>query len=413
MKESGGLASDGGRYVWFMPEAEQNNAGKKIIPRLSWSWWGVIFGGWTLYGLIFACQTYLNSAYFGKTVPFGRTLVVWLSCAYIWALLTPLIIRLAARFPVERGGWFPAIAVHLSAAALFATLQLGIYVFVHQWLLGDTSGAFSPLQSFRNILVAEFHANLLIYWSVLGLWHAYDYYRRYREREQRAAQLELEASQLETQLARAQLDALRMQLHPHFLFNTLNTISVLMQEDVAIANRMLLRLSNLLRHALKNTNSHEVSLREEMEFLRSYLEIEQTRFQDRLRVRMEIDPETLDAQVPNLILQPLVENAIRHAVAPRASASTVEIRTARRNGNIELQVRDDGPGMSAADKETATHGIGLANTRARLDKLYGAAHGFNLSLVNGGGLRVTITIPFHTSDDGGGSSHEEDQRVDR
>ncbi|MCA1849761.1 MAG: histidine kinase, partial [Acidobacteria bacterium] len=266
---------------------------------------------------------------------------------------------------------------------------------------------------FQNILVAEFHTNLLLYWSVLGLCHAYDYYRRYRERERRAAQLELAASQLETQLARAQLDALRMQLHPHFLFNTLNTISVLMQEDVVIARRMLLRLSDLLRLALKNAGAHEVSLRQEMEFLRSYLEIEQTRFQHRLKVQMEIDAEALDARVPNLILQPLVENAIRHGVAPRPTASTIEIRARRRNGQVELRVRDDGPGIDEMRKENAEGGIGLSNTRARLSKLYGAAHSFHLSSPDGGGTQVTITIPFHTADGSEESSSGEDQGIDR
>jgi sensor histidine kinase YesM len=281
-------------------------------------------------------------------------------------------------------------------------------------LLGDPRRPFSPLRAFQNIFIAEFHASLLIYWSVVGLCHAYDYYSRYRERERRAAQLELEASHLETQLARAQLDALRMQLHPHFLFNTLNTISVLMQEDVSAANRMLLRLSELLRLTLKNAGTHEVSLREEIEFLRSYLEIEQTRFQDRLKVRMEIEPEALEAQVPNLILQPLVENAMRHAVAVRATECTVEIRAARRNdGRLEIQVRDDGPGIDEEMNGAAACGIGLSNTRARLDKLYGAAHRFQLSTADGGGLQVTISIPFHRAVDNGESSHGENPRPDR
>lgn len=358
---------------------------------------GLIFGGWTLFGFFFVCQAYINDAYFGRPVALGRTLIIWLSCVYIWALLTPWIIHLARRFPIERGTYLRGLAIHLLAGASLSLLQLGIYIFVHQGLLGNSSRPFSPLQSFQNIFIAEFHANLLIYWSVVGLCHAYEYYRRYRERERRAAQLELEASQLETQLARAQLDALRTQLHPHFLFNTLNTISVLMQEDTAAANRMLVRLSELLRLALKQPNTHEVSLKQELEFLHSYLEIEQTRFHDRLKVRTEIDPDALDARVPNLILQPLVENAIRYAVAPRATESTVEIRAVRRNGQVELQVRDDGPGIDESSKTINESGIGLSNTRARLDKLYGAAHQFHLSPADGGGLQVTITIPFHTA----------------
>ena len=396
-----------------MPDAERSDAREKTIPRLGWRPWGIIFGGWTLYGVFFACQTYLNSAYYGRPAPFVRTLMVWLICAYLWALLTPSIIRLARRFPVERGQYLRSTALHLFAGALFSSLQLALYVFARQWLLGDTSRPFSPLESFQSILVAEFHTGLLLYWAVLGLCHAYDYYRRYRERERRAAQLELEAAQLETQLARAQLDALRTQLHPHFLFNTLNTISVLMREDVVTANRMLLRLSDLLRLALKNADTNEVTLRQEMEFLRSYLEIEQTRFQHRLTVKMEIDAEALDARVPNLILQPLVENAIRYGVAPRPTESTIEIRARRRNGQVELEVLDDGPGIDEMRKEAADNGIGLSNTRARLDKLYGAAHSFHLSSADGGGTRVTITIPFHPAGDSEESSSGEDQGVDR
>jgi len=365
---------------------------------LRWSrkWWGLIFAGWTLLGSFFAVQTYLNSVYSGRPLPFGQTLVVWLSCVYIWALLTPFVIHLARRFPVERGTFLRGVAVHLFAGALVSLLQLGIYIFVRQWLLGDPSRPFYPLATFQKILVGEFHAGLLLYWSVVALSHAYEYYRRYREREQRAAQLELEASRLETQLARAQLDALMMQLQPHFLFNTLNAISVLMKEDATVADRMLLRLSELLRLTLKRTDSHEVSLRQELEFLSSYLEIEQTRFQDRLQVEMNIDPDALDAQVPNLILQPLVENAIRYAVAPRATKSTVEICAARLNGHIELRVRDDGSGIDEANQATA-QGVGLRNTRERLEKLYGAAQRFQLSPAAGGGLQVTITIPFHTA----------------
>lgn len=367
--------------------------------RRSWKWWSLIFVGWTVLGSFFAVQAYLNSVYLGRPLPFGQTLVVWLSCVYIWALLTPLIIHLARRVPVERGAYLRGVAGHLFAGTLVSLLQLGIYIFVRQWLLGDPSKSFSPLESFQKILVGEFHANLLHYWAVVALAHAYEYYRLYRERERRAAQLELEASRLETQLARAQLDALRMQLQPHFLFNTLNTISVLMKEDTAVADRMLLRLSELLRLTLKKTGSHEVSLRQELEFLSSYLEIEQTRFQDRLKVEMTIDPDTLEAQVPNLILQPLVENAIRYAVAPRTTKSTVEICATRLDGQIELQVRDDGSGINEADK-TSAHGVGLRNTRERLEKLYGAAQRFQLSPAASGGLQVTITIPFHTAADG-------------
>ncbi|MDQ3750339.1 MAG: histidine kinase [Acidobacteriota bacterium] len=357
----------------------------------------ISFIGWTLFGLFFSCQVYLNYAYLGRPEPLGRILVAWLTCSYLWALLTPLVLYLARRFPIEREAIFRRVATHLFFGSLFALLQLGVYIFAHQWLLGDSLKPFSPLQSFQNILVAEFHFNLLLYLTIVGLYQAFDYYRRFREREQRAGQLELEAAQLETALAQAQLDTLKMQLHPHFLFNTLNTISVLMrEEDVETANLMLIRLSELLRIALKTENTQVVSLRQELDFLRGYLEIEQTRFQDRLKVVFEIEAETLDAQVPNLILQPLVENAVRHGIAPRAEAGTIQIGAKRNNGFIELSVSDNGAGLTQAEADS--NGIGLANTRARLEKLYGASHKFDLSSPENGGLQVTIKIPFRTNE---------------
>ncbi len=364
---------------------------------MNWRLWLAIIGGWTLFGVFFSCQIYLQFAYLGRPESFVRVIIAWLVCSYLWALLTPLVFYLARRFPLEREAIFRRAAIHLFFGSLFSLLQLGAYTFVHQWLIGDTSKPFLPLQKFQYLLVAEFHFNLLIYCAILGLHQAFDYYRRFREREQRAAQLELEAAQLETQLTRAQLDALKMQLHPHFLFNTLNTISVLMKEDTEAANRMLVRLSELLRVALKSTNTNEITLRQELEFLRSYLEIEQTRFQDRLKISIEAAPDTLEARVPNLILQPLVENAIRHAVAPRADETLVEICAERQNGYLHLIVRDDGDGISK--QTTESNGIGLPNTQARLEKLYGAAQTFELSQPNKSGLQVSITIPFRTNDE--------------
>ncbi|MFN2391712.1 MAG: sensor histidine kinase, partial [Pyrinomonadaceae bacterium] len=222
--------------------------------------------------------------------------------------------------------------------------------------------------------------------------------RRYLEREREMARIALETSQLETKLAQAQLDALKMQIHPHFLFNTLNSISVLIREDAIAANRMLVRLSELLRAALKSGNSPEISLKDELEFLRGYLEIEQTRFQDRLQVDFDIDKETLAAKVPNLILQPLVENAIKHGIAPLATAGKITIETRRQNGFVELSVSDNGAGLSDPAKES--NGIGLKNTRERLEKLYGEKQQFEIASKTGGGFEVKIKIPFRTDDYG-------------
>ena len=364
---------------------------EKAINQRSWLKWILIGAGWTLFALFFSSEIVVTRAYLGRPLGFGQAFTAWLICALLWFAATPLILWLARRFPLERHRWFRSALVHLAAASVLSFLLLGLYVYIMS-LLALEPGPRTFLQAFRGQLVGSFHSEFLTYWMVIGLCQGVDYYRKYRERE-------LRASQLETRLAQAQLDALKMQLHPHFLFNTLNSISVLMTEDVKAARRMLIRLSDLLRASLENAGAHEVSLKEELEFLKNYLEIEQMRFQDRLTVRIEIEPSALDARVPNLILQPLVENAIRHGIAPRAQPGVVEIRAERENGMVQLQVRDNGAGLGSASPETLMKGIGLSNTQARLKQLYGAAHRFEMHDAAGGGLEVTIAIPFrnHTT----------------
>ena len=358
-----------------------------------WIKWGLIAAGWTLYGFFFASEVIVSRVYAGRPLKVGPTLAAWLMCAFIWLAATPFILKLARRFPLERRRWLVNSLVHLAAAAVFSFVLLAIYVLTASLAGLENDGA-SFIAAFRTQMVLSFHSEFLTYWMVIGLHQALDYYNKYRERE-------LRASQLETRLAQAQLDALKMQLHPHFLFNTLNSISVLMSEDVKAARRMLNRLSDLLRASLEQAGKHEVSLKEELEFLHNYLEIEQTRFQDRLVVRMEIEPAALDARVPNLILQPLVENAIRHGIAPRAEPGLIEIRAGRQNGMVELMVRDNGAGLSAGSEDWLTKGIGLSNTRSRLEQLYGSGHQFEMNDASGGGLEVKITIPFRSSHNSG------------
>nr|WP_228531113.1 MULTISPECIES: histidine kinase [Myxococcaceae] len=227
---------------------------------------------------------------------------------------------------------------------------------------------------------------LVSYLGVLAVGSALDYHRRFREGE-------LAQAQLATQLAQAQLDALKMQLHPHFLFNTLNAISVLVRkQDTGAAVRMLTGVSELLRMALHNTGRQHVPLKEELDFLERYLDLEQARFHDRLNVHRRIEAATLDAQVPNLLLQPLVENALKHGIARCSSACTLELSAARRGDWLQLEVRDDGPGLRADWQEGS--GIGLANVRARLRQLYGDAHRFTLENHPDGGVRAWLEIPF-------------------
>jgi len=359
---------------------------KRSTRRRSELKWGLITIGWTLYGFFFASQFIVTRAYLGRPLRVGGTLASWLICAFLWLAATPLVLWLARRFPLERRQWVTSGLIHLGAGAVLSLLLLALFVLITSWL-GLVSDSESLLSAFRGLLVNSFHSEFLTYWMVIGLSQGIDYYRKYRERE-------LRTLQLEARLAHAQLDALKMQLHPHFLFNTLNSISVLMSEDVVAARRMLTRLSELLRTSLENVGKHEVSLREELDFLNNYLEIEQTRFEDRLAVRMKIEPGVLDARVPNLILQPLVENAIRHGVAPRAQHGLIEISAAREDGMVRLRVRDNGPGLGSIAPENLTPGIGFSNTQARLKQLYGAAYRFEIKDATGGGLEVAISIPF-------------------
>jgi two-component system, LytTR family, sensor kinase len=358
--------------------------------------WILIGVGWAAFALFFASELVARRAYAGFPPNIQRALVIWSICAGLWFVATPLILWLARRFPIDRQRWVASSLVHLAVSGVISFFLLGIYTLIMS-ALGLTDVRQSLWQAFRAQLVGSFHAEVLTYWMVIGLSHAIDYYRKYRERE-------LRASQLEANLAHARLDALRMQLHPHFLFNTLNSISVLMSEDVTAARRMLTRLSDLLRASLETAATHEVSLREELEFLNNYLQIEQTRFHDRLTVRMDIDPAALTASVPNLILQPLVENAIRHGIAPRAQPGVIDISAARENGMVRLKVRDNGAGLGFEGAAGLTKGIGLANTQARLDQLYGTNHSFEINSPDGGGLEVTILIPFRKGSSAAGEN---------
>jgi LytS/YehU family sensor histidine kinase len=243
-------------------------------------------------------------------------------------------------------------------------------------------------EAFLPLLVKTWHFNLLIYWVIVAVTFAFNYYRKYRERE-------LRALELEKRLAQAKLQALQMQLNPHFLFNTLHSVSALMHQDVEAADGMITRLSDLLRAALDNTDAQEVTVREELEFLKRYLDIEQTRFGSRLTVRMEIAPDSLDDLVPNLILQPLVENAIRHGIEPHAKPGCIGLRVRRSAGRLTVEVSDNGSGLP---DEAAEEGVGLSNTRARLRTLYAEAHGFELCKAPEGGLLARLTIPLRTRD---------------
>lgn len=350
--------------------------------------WSAIFGFWIFFGVLNASTTYVGLLAENFPVPFWPMFFWQLLGWGCWALFTPLVLWLGRRFPIERATLARALPVHLVACVLIFAAHMAFFSYLTMRFtpFGPPREPRSFWEMFVGRATSQFHIDLLIYGATLGTSYAVSYYARYRERERTAAQLE-------ARLAQAQLQALKMQLHPHFLFNTLNGIAGLVRDNKnRAAVDMLAGLSDLLRYTLENAGRQEVPLKEEMDFLELYLGIQLMRFPDRLKVETEVAPDTLDALVPNLILQPLVENAIRHGVSQRATGGTIGVRARRDDGTLLIEVYDDGPGLKADD--SAREGVGLANTRARLQQLYGARQSFTLAEREGGGVKASLVIPF-------------------
>lgn len=342
---------------------------------------------WSLVGLAFAGQFYLSSSLLGRSITWGQAISYSLADWYVWALLSLPIARLARRFPPEPHLPWRTAGIHLGAAVGFALAYVVLRALVGQaqsLLVGEET-TFGEI--FRPLFVKTFPFNLLIYGVIVSVSHALDYYRKYHERT-------VQTLELEKHLTEARLQSLLRQLKPHFLFNTLNGIASLMYSDLPAAERMLLRLSELLRHTMAQTGAPLAPLRSELAFLERYLEIERIRFRDRLTVQFDIDPATLDAQVPSLILQPLVENALRHGIEPQVRAGRITLRSCRQADDLVLTVSDNGGGMPAGGFQR--EGIGLGNSRARLLELYGDRSRFELANEAEGGLCVRLTFPFGT-----------------
>lgn len=358
---------------------------------INWLKWTVIFGFWTLFSVLYANQIYFEMLHKPGMHHSWLRIAFWqLLVWYVWGCLSPLILILGRRFPIEAPQLWRGIMVHVCAALLFAFVHVGTETSLKMLIRpfdvwSDDSYFFAQYTlSLRNFFLFD----VLVYWSILGFGYAFDYRQRYRERASMAAQLK-------AQLAQAQLESLKMQLHPHFLFNTLHTIAGLVRSNESRpAVDMIAGLSDLLRHALENADEQEVPLRDELKFNELYLGIQKVRFSDRLNVRIEAADDTLDALVPNLILQPLVENAVRHGVSVKDTAGQIVIETYRDNEMLHIRVCDDGPGLQAGWRLEDSGGIGLTNTRARLSHLYGAEHRFDLRNGEGGGMTVSMAIPL-------------------
>jgi two-component system LytT family sensor kinase len=334
--------------------------------------WPAIAAGWTALALFFAVSASLTYRSTGRaanwTLSLERSLVEW----WLWALLTPLVVWLARRFPLDHSWRRRAVTLHLAAGVAIALVKTAAERAALAWLTGF----------WIYWLASTIALQLTIYCAIVAAAHGVTYYERSRERDQLAARL-----------ADVKLQLLSMQLQPHFLFNTLNTIAELVHDDPDAADHMIAGLSDLLRKTLDLGPTQEIPLAAELELLGRYLAIQRARFGDRLRVEIVADADARTALVPVLLLQPLVENAIQHGLAERLSSGAIAIRATRDGSRLLVTVNDDGAGPEASGA-AARERVGLGNTRARLDMLYGSDHRLVLSGGRDGGARTAIDIPF-------------------
>lgn len=352
--------------------------------------WGrrvLIWAVWTVPAVLFAVLSH------ARLVALGEESSIWIRLAdhmaswYTWAALSPGIVWLGHRFRLDRTPRLPSILTHLLAGVVVALVHSAVAVFASISLFGEPITWANWYDTYIRWLAWSSPWSLVIYWIVLAVSYAWDYYGRARDEQ-------LRATNLESQFAKAQLETLKQQLQPHFLFNTLNSISVLMQKgDVAGSTSMVFGLSELLRYTLNRNGQQEVPLADELDFTRKYLEIEQTRFGERLKVEFSIAPETLGCRVPVFLLQLLVENAVRHGIAKKAGTGQITIKSSGNSGRLQLTVEDDGVGLSEEAREEP-EGIGIRNARQRLAFLYGKDFQFDLAERKPSGVTATLDIPM-------------------
>lgn len=349
--------------------------------------WRVAALVWLVPALLSATTSYAFTRITGSPVAFWNALVINIPIWYFWAFATPVIFWLGrvARigWPVSPGAVLLHLLVSILAALIDVVCGMSIAALLGVAPLGD-----HVFQRYLINFMSWLLTGVLTYWTVLGAGYALEFDRKYQRQQ-------LRSSELAAQLARAQLSALRSQLHPHFLFNTLNTaVSLVRVDRTETAVRVLTSLSDILRRLLRNAPDQEITLREELAFLNAYVAIEKIRFPDRLSVNISVCDDVMDALVPNLVLQPLVENAIRYGIGRRNVAGHIDVSARHHNDQLILQVRDDGPGLPDEWFPNMTGGVGLTNTQERLQQMYGPLHEFVLGNTTAGGAEVTIVIPF-------------------
>jgi signal transduction histidine kinase len=329
--------------------------------------WLLGFSVWTILGVVAASQHIAFLMYIDRPFSvgkvFGRTMLSWYTCG----VFTPFIFVVARRFRLDGARWPRMLPIHIVACAAFILMKLALFL-----PLTDALGWLGEPINFTQWIYGEAFPLTLTYAAIVGAWYAIDYYERYQV------------------LARVQLDALRAQLHPHFLFNALNALSTLVHRDAKAADRMIIELGELLRQTLSEERAPEVTLKEELEFVERYVSIMQIRYGDRLSVHYDVDSTALAAYVPHLVLQPLVENALVHGIGRTAGEGSVTIRAQRQGNRLALEVEDDGAGINGDPVER----VGLRTTRALLERLYARNHSLDVRARNGRGVQVSVVIPF-------------------
>lgn len=345
----------------------------------------IIAGIWFFLGLIYSGQSFFYTLSVGREYVWQRSFFHSFVFCLEWGLLTPVVLALTEKFRLDVSSLWRNIVIHFFVGLTIAFLQQTVYVYVtnfvdNGFVLTRSFGEFFPS------IIGFFEYGVLVYWAIVFFFHAAEYYRRYQHEEQNA-------SQLRTQLAESQLQSLKMQLQPHFLFNTLNAISVLVKKEPSLAQKMIVRLSDLLRLSLERGNENEVTLREELELLDTYLEIEKVRFGDRLSVTKQIEPAALEISVPTFILQPIAENAVRHGITQRAGDGWIAVSASLKGAVLQISVSDGGVRSKKKKESSAGLGVGLENTKKRLTQLYGNRSSLELSENDMNGFTCLIQIP--------------------
>ena len=378
-----------------LPEQEQKDS-QDILVEKPWFIWLMMFLFWTLFSLVLTIQDILvwdtNPE---KFVNWTQVLLNSFPFYYAWFLLSPLVFWFGKKFRFGRDEKnIRNFVIHSFWGLFVVIIYLIVTSIVALPVLFEDIDLLNIYYKFNKRAYMVGHFQFIVYWATLGFFISFDYYKKFREREREASRLLLHSTRLESQLAKAQLDALKMQLHPHFLFNTLHAISALIDDSPKRARRVIARLGELLRSTLDISEKQTIPLKQELALTELYLQIEQERFQDKLQVNIDFSPENMDCSVPSLILQPLIENAIKHGITDEEKIARIDIKAVKVNNELRIYVEDNGPGFSEIQTmEWQEKGIGLSNTKERLEQLYGKDHEFNIGNSADGGALIEIIIP--------------------